>query len=75
MDSNWNGPNGQYCGNCFFWFYDSPQKLGECHRYPPKIFNLTPGQTSGIIYDTQVPETMEDNWCGEWKGRPIRASQ
>lgn len=45
------GPNGQECGNCYFWRAPCDSIHRQCMRYPPLI---------------GVP-TSPLNWCGEWK--------
>lgn len=72
MSDEWNGPTGQSCKNCYFWI------SGSCYRYPPTVMveqllgytQKHDGDLSfGAVLDTQIPDTENDLWCGEWKGR------
>jgi len=52
----------EQCSGCKFWF--SP----ACLRYPPTVIYDT---TAVLLYRTiqRVPETMPDDWCGEFAAR------
>ena len=59
------------CGNCRFW-----NGGGECVRYPPTVttsyYQDHEGYTKREV-DSDLPQTGESFWCGEWKGRSASA--
>ncbi len=53
------------CGNCTFWISDSelqPVTLGDCRRFPPTVSEKS----------EFWPETMSDEWCGEFEAAKDR---
>lgn len=51
------------CENCRYW------KDGMCQRYPPVVTPDVQGDAADIWTNHQMlyPETLKDNWCGEFK--------
>lgn len=65
------------CANCRYWL-EKTDGQGFCRRYPPMpVVNITTlwveyaQESSGHTYSTDpehyFPETVADEWCGEWK--------
>lgn len=66
------------CCTCQFWekfgWQDTVEhsSVGECHRNAPQTIQLCQASSLGgqnAEYDAIWPETLEDEWCGEWKER------
>lgn len=61
------------CETCRFWECtgESPpdvEDIGDCHKRPPLVV-LNPlilGKTM-----TRFPETVREEWCGEWESRSV----
>ncbi len=65
------------CNNCKYWAKDTEGNpawgLGECIRFPPKIFGDLKENQGGltriqlITHMTAFPATFYSQTCGEWK--------
>lgn len=63
------------CQHCRYWHrpidvatgrYVMSLIRGECRRYPPtRIVTMKRGNSS--VEPPAWPETVNDQWCGEWK--------
>lgn len=67
----------RYCQECWFWVRVE-RDHGLCRRHAPKAFVVQRG-AGPETDDSSVtgpnwagwPETCEDDWCGEWRGKPV----
>jgi|HubBroStandDraft_2_1064218.scaffolds.fasta_scaffold100523_2 hypothetical protein len=63
------------CGECRFWDMDPRDdrtNVGECHRMPPQMvadskFIASIGDDSINPMTGFFPETLANQWCGEWR--------
>lgn len=56
----------ELCGECRHWrgLNDAWAGKGECRRFPP------PGNLKNSRGDQAWPQTLDRDWCGEFKERP-----
>lgn len=60
----------QGCGACYFWRpRDTDAEIGECHRgHPVIVIGQVEREAEGDCqYLAAWPETLNFDWCGEWK--------
>ena len=61
------------CESCAFWKRNKedadtfPVTLGECRRYPPKVWVFGVDKDGKPVSGESVPERPADWWCGEHK--------
>lgn len=67
------------CGGCRYWVREingrgDPTPSGKCRRRAPVVlqFDLVAdyGEPPQRHSATNWPGTTENEWCGEWEGRP-----
>lgn len=49
------------CANCRF------HNGEECRRYPPQVYYQAKDNVAVWLF----PDTMSDDWCGEWRARRV----
>lgn len=63
------------CSTCRFWQRDSmgvdKAVIGECRRRSPALVVIT--ERGNQITATRFPETIDDEWCGEWEGKGVQS--
>ena len=55
----------EICDNCRF-YYQGPEALGHCRRFPPQTVWQT-FQTGRGRHDDRWPSVEKLEWCGEWR--------
>jgi hypothetical protein len=67
------------CKNCRYWL-EKYDEQGFCRRYPPvPVVDVSysedhEGKLAAVFStnpDTYFPETVADEWCGEWKEKKV----
>lgn len=56
------------CSTCQYFDESS------CHRYPPVVVayvEAAKGQATYTNTETEFPQVLPTEWCGEWKSKPI----
>jgi hypothetical protein len=56
-----SGPNGERCGDCYFWDDEFVDGDGSCHRHAPR---RNKEGNRDVFY---ASFTYKDDWCGEFK--------
>lgn len=65
------------CKDCFCYYtYDSDSELGQCRRYPPKLFQekrITDDEygdkETNFFYDERFPEVHVNDFCLEFTSK------
>ena len=61
------------CEGCAFWRQDGQDgQDGQCKRHAPRaVLLVDPGEDANAVI--VWPWTEPNDWCGDWKQRPIEA--
>lgn len=63
---------GQTCYSCTYWdkhsrLHEGGEEYGQCRRRAPLVYRYQPQDSDpDVMRDTEWPNTMAYDWCGEY---------